>query len=95
MLPTQFTRGLRCLKAMTRTTGLASPLPRYFSNTASKRLRYERFGDQAGTYTTKSQVWWDMSKWNTRQRIAAAIVAVGGVYYVAQCVFGEPTLTLH
>lgn len=87
MLKTQLTRSLRCFKAMTRNNGLARSPPRYFSSTAAKRLRYERFGDQAGTHTTKSQVWWDMSKWNTRQRIAASVVAVCGVYYVAQCVF--------
>lgn len=75
------------LRLAARTKPCPRPFSRPFSNTPTPKLRYERFGDAAGgPHGKPRQTWWDPASWDRRTRILAAVVAGGGVYYVAQCV---------
>ena len=59
----------------------------HFSSSTSRSVRYERFRQQPGTHGThQHRDWWDFQNWSTRERVVAAVIAMGGVYYVTQCV---------
>ena len=72
----------------TRLAVRGQPLQKHFSSTTMKRLpQYERFRDQPGSSNANSR------PWGTRHKVAASIVALSGVYYVAQCVAEGSPLT--
>lgn len=93
MVPSHFSRATNSLRSGSRLLNTTkSILPRGFANKAPKRNRYARFEDAPGPNFKPRKPWWDMSGWDTRQRVLAAVVAGGGVYYVTQCVSGLTAL---
>ncbi|GJE94132.1 peptidase family M48-domain-containing protein [Phanerochaete sordida] len=77
MLASNIRRALRPGTRLTITT-----IPRQFHSTVPKLARYTRFEDVPGPRFKPRKPWWDITGWNTRDRVIAAVVASGGVYYV-------------